>query len=80
MPRLKPVKPRTLKRVLRHNELARCAGRGKGSHEWHAHPEDPTKHTTVPDYDEISVHLLRVILQQVGKTRDDYFRALDRVR
>jgi hypothetical protein len=68
-----------LERVLRRNRLDARKKRGKGSHGWHAHPDDADKHTTVPDYPEISVDLLLQILKQAGKTRDEYLRVLAKV-
>jgi predicted RNA binding protein YcfA (HicA-like mRNA interferase family) len=46
--------------------------RGKGSHAWFEHPDDPSRSTTIPDRDVISKDLLIRILRQAGKTRDEW--------
>jgi predicted RNA binding protein YcfA (HicA-like mRNA interferase family) len=58
--------------VLRLNGLVEKPVRGKGSHAWFEHPDEPTKCTTVPDRDQISRDLPIRILKQAGETRDEY--------
>ena len=72
MPRLAPVRRRALIAVLQRNGLVESPTRGKGSHTWFEHPEDPTRSTTIPDRDVISKDLLLRILRQAGKSRDEY--------
>ena len=76
MPRLGPQRPRVMKRVLRENGLVegRPRGRtqGKGSHAVWEHPDDPTRSTTVPDYDMIDPGLAHKIIVQSGKTVEEY--------
>ncbi len=76
MPRLGPVRRRTLIAVLQRNGLVEAPARGKGSHAWFEHPADPTRCTTVPNRDAISKDLLIRILRQAGKTRDEYLQRL----
>jgi len=79
MPRLAPVKRRRLLAVLRSNGLVDCPERAKGSHVWFQHPDDPSRHTTVPDHDTIPVGTLHVIISQAGKDRKGYLRVLEEV-
>lgn len=72
MPRLTAVKRRILVAVLRRNGLVEAPLRGKGSHAWFEHPDDPARCTTIPNRDEISKDLLLRILKQSGKTRSEY--------
>jgi predicted RNA binding protein YcfA (HicA-like mRNA interferase family) len=72
MPLLAPAKRRALLAVLRRNGLVEDPGQGKGSHVWLAHPDDPSKCTTIPSYPEIGPDLLLRILKQAGKTREEY--------
>jgi predicted RNA binding protein YcfA (HicA-like mRNA interferase family) len=51
-------------------------GRGKGSHAWFQHSEDPSRKTSVPNRDEIVPGLLSTILDQAGKTREEFFERL----
>jgi len=66
------VKRRVLVAVLQLNGLVAKPVRGKGSHVWFEHPDDPTRSTTVPDRDEISKDLLIRTLKQARKSRDEY--------
>ncbi len=79
MPRLTPAKRRHLVAVLRRNGLVECPDRAKGSHAWFQHPDDPSRHTTVPDREEVPVGLLQVIIAQAGKDRKRYLRCLGEV-
>ena len=78
-PRLAPVKRYRLVAVLQMNGLELIPGRGKGSHEWYEHPEDPTRHAPVPRRREIDGRLLSAILAQSGKTREEFFAHLREV-
>jgi predicted RNA binding protein YcfA (HicA-like mRNA interferase family) len=75
MPRLTPVKPHDLCRVLRKNGFQILPGRGKGSHAWAEHTTDPTRATNIPDH-EIKPGLLAAILAQARKKREEYHRLL----
>jgi predicted RNA binding protein YcfA (HicA-like mRNA interferase family) len=63
-------------RVLRENGLVELPERGKGSHTLFEHPDDPTRHATVPSEEEIGTHLTRLILAQAGKTVEEYLSHL----
>lgn len=78
-PRLVSVKPHKLTAVLRLNGFQQAPDRGKGSHAYFKHNNDPVRTTTVPDYEEIGAELLGRILKQAGKTREEYFQRLNEV-
>ena len=48
MARLGPQKRRDLERALGRNGLQEYPERGKGSHTWWEHPDNPRRCTTVP--------------------------------
>lgn len=81
MPRLCPVKPDKLKAVLKRNGHCVLSGRGGGSHGGGVmrDPNHSDRFTVVPDYDEISVDLLRRILHEAKKPREEYQRVLREV-
>jgi predicted RNA binding protein YcfA (HicA-like mRNA interferase family) len=65
--------------VLKRNGLVEVPGKGKGSHAWFAHPEDPSRCTAVIDDEEICVDLLKRIITEAGKTREEYLGRLAEV-
>ena len=79
MPRLGPVERRKPAAVLRRNGLVEVPRQGKGSHAWFAHPTDPTKCTAVIDDEEVCVYLLKRVIAEAGKSRDEYLARLAEV-
>jgi predicted RNA binding protein YcfA (HicA-like mRNA interferase family) len=75
MPRLTPVRRERLIKVLRANGIT-----GEKQSKKHNvvmfHPDDPSRWTTIPNYDEIAVGRLNDILDQVRKPRDEYMQVL----
>ena len=76
MPRLGPQKRRNLAKALRENGLEEHPDRGKGSHTFWVHPDDPTRETTVPGDETIKKGTAATIISQAGKTLDEYFAHL----
>ena len=72
MARVGPQKRRKLTKVLRENGLAEFKKKGKGSHTWWEHPDDPARATTVPDSETIKEGTANAIIEQAGKTVDEY--------
>lgn len=73
------MKRNKLVAVLQRNGLVPIGRRGKGSHQLFRHPVFRDRFTTVPDRDVISDGLLKAILTQAGKSRDEYQERLREV-
>ena len=61
------------------NGFVQMPGRGKGSHGWFQHSQDPSRTTAVPDRSEIGGDLLAMVLRQSGKTREEFLTRLREV-
>jgi predicted RNA binding protein YcfA (HicA-like mRNA interferase family) len=74
VPRLIPVEPRVMDRVLRRQGFVRV--RQKGSHVFYRHPDGRT--TTVPHHKgrDLAVPLLRSILADIRLSPDEFLRLL----
>ncbi len=63
--------------VLRHNGLEPVVRKRGGSHtETYRDPERPERVTTVPAYGEFQGQLLRDIIREAGKTREEFLERL----
>ena len=72
MPGLGPQRRRTLASALRKNGLSEYEGRGKGSHTWWEHPDNPSLCAAMPGKAEIRAGTARQILEDTGKTVEHY--------
>jgi predicted RNA binding protein YcfA (HicA-like mRNA interferase family) len=74
VPRLTPVDPRVMDRVLKKLGFARV--RQSGSHVFYRHPDGRT--TTVPHHKgrDLAVPLVRAVLADIRLSPDDFLRLL----
>jgi predicted RNA binding protein YcfA (HicA-like mRNA interferase family) len=70
MPRLTPLPPRDVERILKRNGLRPAAERPHGT-DW-LHPDDPERRTTVPRKTRIAKGTLSSIARQAKKAIDEF--------
>ncbi len=73
MPKLRRLRNRVVVKVLKHNGFGEVRGHGKGSHKkFRREDDDGVRITMVPNYPEIEIVLLQLIMKQTGKSRNDF--------